>query len=196
MKLKVYEELRQTALNCKKCDLGCDKVDDQDPHVFGEGNLNSKIVFIAEAPGKQETIFKHPLIPPGKSGLIYERVLSGLGLTREQVYTCNTIVCRPERNADPLPYQSLACRSFLDAQLGLIQPKLIITFGRFAALTFLSDFKITRDHGKIQRCDRYNADIFALYHPAYVSVYAPQNKKEEFKQDLKYLKTIIGNYLR
>lgn len=195
MKLKIYQELSEEVLSCKKCDLGCNaSLDGHDPHVMGQGDLDSKVMFIAEAPGFQETVHKRPLTPPGKSGLIYEKVLAHLGVDRSKVYTTNTVLCRPPDNADPLPYQVFHCSSYLDRQIQLINPKLIVTFGRFAALSFLTNFKITVDHGKVRKSEKYNVDIFPLYHPAYVGAYAPADKRLEFKQDLNKLKGIIKKY--
>ena len=195
MKLKIYEELQKEVLSCEKCDLGCNGlVDGKDPHVMGQGSLDTKIMFIAEAPGEQETIYKKPLTPPGKSGKIYEKVLDYLGLKREDVYTTNVVLCRPPDNRDPEPYEVIRCKDYLERQLLLINPKIIITFGRFAAQNFINNFKITRDHGIIQKHEEYKVDIFPLYHPAYVGVYAPISKREEFKDDLKKLKKIIESY--
>lgn len=196
MKLKIYQDLSEEVLSCTKCDLGCNNpLDSQDPHVMGKGNVNSKVIFMAEAPGLQETIHRTPLTPPGKSGMIYEKVLSYLGVSREDVYTTNTVLCRPPDNADPLPYQVLACSSYLDRQIQLLDPKLIVTFGRFAAQNFINNFKITRDHGKLFKSNKYNIDIYPLYHPAYVGAYAPAEKRLEFKQDIKKLKSIIKEFL-
>ena len=191
MKLKIYEELKQEVLNCSKCDLGCGQLDGQDPHVFGAGDLNSKIMFIAEAPGKQETIYKECLTESGTSGKMYKKVLDYLGYTRDQVYTTNVLVCRPEKNADPEPYQVIKCKPYFVRQLELVKPELVITFGRYAAQNFLNDFKITKDRGKIQYSTEYRVNVFPVYHPSFVNSYAPQAKRLEFQQDIQKLKEII-----
>lgn len=190
-KTAVYDNLIKEVYSCDKCGLGGEKLDGFDPHVMGQGSLDARFMFFAEAPGLKETQQNQPLTQKGKSGSVYEKLLVYLGLTREQVFTSNTILCRPPQNRDPEPYEIKMCRPFLETQLKLINPRLIITFGRFAAQVFLSDFKITRDHGKIYHSESFGFDIFPLYHPAYVSVYAPRIKKEEFKQDTKKLKHII-----
>lgn len=192
MKLKIYEELQKEVLSCDKCDLGCNGLlDGKDPHVVGQGNLNADLMFIAEAPGEQETIYKRPLTPPGTSGKIYEKVLGYLNLKREDVYTTNVVLCRPPDNRDPEPYEIMKCKGYLERQISLVRPKIIITFGRFAAQNFINNFKITRDHGVIQRHEEYQVDIFPLYHPAYVGAYAPLAKRDEFKADLKKLKKML-----
>lgn len=177
---------------CTKCDLGCTKLlDGYDPHVIGQGAVPAKIMVVAESPGLQETIYQKPLTPPGTSGKLYEKMLKTLGLTREEVYTSNTTICRPPKNRDPEPWEVLKCKPNLIKQLELVQPKLIITFGRFAAQVFLGNFKITKEHGQLRRSKEYEVDIFPLYHPAYVMAYAKKEKREEFKDDVKILKSIL-----
>lgn len=190
-----YESLCKEIMGCSKCDLGCEKsIEGHNQHVVGQGNLNAKIMFVAEAPGLQETIFHRPLTPPGTSGKVYEKILSSLDLTREEVYTTNTVLCRPPKNRDPELWEMHKCRNYLKRQLEIVQPKLIVTFGRFAAQAFINDFKITRDHGKLKKSEIFNVNVFPVYHPAYVAAYAPEEKRKEFKEDIKTLKNILNNY--
>jgi uracil-DNA glycosylase family 4 len=189
------QQFREDARSCRKCSLGEDLVDSYDPHVLGQGSLDAKLFFVAETPGLQETIHQRPLTTPGKSGAIYEKLLTSLGLTRNQVYTTNTLICRPPSNREPLPYECLACRPWLVSQLDLVQPKLVVTFGRLAASTFLSDFKITKDHGQVLRSPAFNVDVFPLYHPSYVGCYSPASKREEFKVDVAALKRLLKGYV-
>ncbi|MFA5024101.1 MAG: uracil-DNA glycosylase [Patescibacteria group bacterium] len=186
-----YESICKEIMGCSKCDLGCDMLDGFNPRVPGKGNLDSKIIFMAEGPGKTETEKCCPLVPPGLSGKKYEEVLKYLGLTRDKVYTTNSIHCRPPSNRDPLPWESLKCFDYVKRELALVNPEIIVTFGRFSANTFLKDFKITRDHGKIRQSENFNIKIFPLFHPAYVAAYAPKIKREEFKQDVVNLKQIL-----
>ena len=191
-KLQVYRELENEVLNCNRCDLGnCGFVDGQDPHVVGQGNLNSDIIFIAEAPGEQETIFKEPLTSAGVSGKLYEKALDYIGLKREDVFTTNVVACRPTGNRDPENWEIEKCRPFFERQIRLINPKLIVTFGRFAAQIFINNIKITKDHGRIKKSADFNVDIFPLCHPAYLQAYAPYSQREGFKRDLKSLRSII-----
>lgn len=193
-KNKDYEILCKEIMGCSKCDLGCEKLDGHNAHVAGQGNLNAKIMFVAEAPGLQETIFHRPLTPPGTSGKVYEKILSALDLTREEVYTTNTVLCRPPKNRDPEIWEMHKCKSYLKRQIDIVQPKLIVTFGRFAAQAFINDFKITRDHGKLKKSEVFNINVFPVYHPAYVAAYAPEEKRQEFKKDIQTLKNILTNY--
>lgn len=190
-KLQIYQDMRQRVLGCQNCDLGCEGVlDGYDPHVVGQGNLDANIMFVAEAPGKHETIAQQPLTTAGVSGAVYESILSSLGLTRDDVYTTNTVMCRPPDNRDPAPYEVKACRDHLRFQMDLVNPKLVVTFGRFAALAFLNGIKITKDHGKIVKSDKFDVRVYPVYHPAYYRAYASAKQREEFKRDIFRLKKI------
>ena len=194
MKLPIYNNIRDEVLSCQKCDLGCEELDGHDPHVMGEGNLDANIMFIAEAPGLQETIHKRPLTRPGSSGVVYENVLKYIDLTRDEVYTTNTVLCRPEKNRDPLPYEAKICEDFFIRQVKLVEPKLVVTFGRFAAQTMLGYIKITKEHGEIKYSDKFNVDVFPMYHPAYFKAYASAERRKEFKADVRKLRTLIPKY--
>ena len=189
---KVYGDLCQEVMKCKKCDLGCEELlDGQNPHVMGEGDPESGIMFVAEAPGLQETIYHRPLTPPGTSGNIYEKVLAYLELSRDKVYATNIVLCRPPKNRDPEPWEVHRCKPYFIRQVGLVDPKIIVAFGRFAAQALLGPIKITRDHGKLARSDKFGVDVFPLYHPAYIGAYATKEKRAEFKEDIKVLKEIL-----
>jgi DNA polymerase len=177
-----------------KCDLGCGLVEGYDPHVTGQGNIDADIMFIAEAPGKQETIHKKPLVPPGASGKVYENILEFIGLTRQDVYTTNVVLCRPPKNRDPELYEVKKCRSYLERQIELVKPKLIVTFGRFAAQVFVNNIKITKDHGKIIKSKKFGVDVFPVYHPAYYKAYASISQRNEFKVDINKLKEIVSSF--
>jgi DNA polymerase len=194
-KIKVYKDIKQKVADCNRCGLKEERFEGLDPCVMGQGNLDAKVVFFAQNPGAEEVKNSRPLASSGKSGKLYEKVLKYFNLAREDVYTSNTILCKTPNNRDPEPYECKLCRPYLKAQIELIDPRLIITFGRFAAGVFLTNFKITRDHGQIYKSENWNRDIFPLYHPAYVSCYCPVKQKEEFKKDLKKLKYIIRNNL-
>ena len=180
------------AKKCSRCDLGCEKLlDGFDPHVLGQGNIDANVMFVAEAPGYHETEFQRPLTPPGTSGKIYEKVLDGLGLTRDDVYTTNTVLCRPPKNRDPELWEVHKCKNNLTKQIQMVQPKIIVTFGRFAAQVLLGNFKITKEHGELRKSEQFDVLVFPVYHPAYIGAYAPKEKREEFKQDLLKLKGLL-----
>lgn len=191
-KLSVFQELKDTVLSCTKCDLGCSKPSSYDPHVMGEGNLDADIMFVAEAPGKQETINKQPLTYTGTSGKKFEKVLAHLELQRSDVYVTNVILCKPEGNADPLLYQVMACKPYFEKQIDLVSPKLIVTFGRFAGEAVMGYCKITRDRGKLHE-SKFALPVFPMYHPAYVSAYANPQRRREFSKDVNTLKKIVNS---
>lgn len=189
--------MEQEVLSCTKCDLGEPKLlDGYDPHVMGQGSVEAKIMFVAEAPGKQETISRQPLTTKGTSGSVYENILKHIGVAREDVYTTNTVLCRPPQNADPEPYQVKTCRDYLQRQVALVNPKLVVTFGKFASLAFLNKIKITQEHGKLVKSDKFDVMVYPIYHPAYYKAYASAKRREEFKRDINRLKGIVREILQ
>ena len=186
----VYNEIYKKVKACSKCDLGCEKLDGYDPRVMGQGGGFDGLMFVAEAPGLQETINSQPLTKTGKSGQTYEKLLKALKLKRDDVYTTNIVLCRPPNNRDPEPWEIKKCSIYLKQQMELAHPQLVVTFGRIAAQEFLGRFKITKEHGQIKRSEKFNIDVFPMYHPAYVSAYA-RSKMPEFKEDARQLYRII-----
>lgn len=148
---------------CSKCTLHCGA-----SHIVaGAGNPEAEIVFIGEAPGKKEDETGVPFV--GSSGKILNKMLSAIELKREDVYLTNICKCRPPENRDPLPEEIAACRPWLEKQLEIIQPKMIITLGRFSLNCFLPEVKIAEVHGtlinmELKKIGKVN--IFPLHHPA------------------------------
>jgi uracil-DNA glycosylase family 4 len=188
MKQDQWSVLSEQARACKKCDLGCE-FQGSDPHVFGSGNLDARIVFVGDSPDTAD-LGNQCLSSASKPGRVYDKVLSSLGLNREQVYTCNALVCNIPKNEEAAPYQLIWCKDWLLKQLALIQPQLVVTFGRVAACALLPDFKITQDHGKELKSE-LGLSVFSLYHPAYIGAYSPPSKREDFKRDLYTLRRLI-----
>ncbi|HJQ09173.1 MAG TPA: uracil-DNA glycosylase [Candidatus Saccharimonadales bacterium] len=130
--------------------------------VFGEGSPDAKIIFIGEAPGKNEDITGRPFI--GAAGKFLSDMLESISLKREDVYITSILKYRPPNNRDPRPEEKTAFWPYLKAQLDIIQPVLIVTLGRHAANCFLPELMIGKAHGQLQMWEgRY---ILALYHPA------------------------------
>jgi len=192
-KLAIYQELQTEVLACDKCDLCGEgwEVNHHDPRVMGQGNLDADIMFVAEAPGKQETLAQQPLTRAGVSGKVYEDILNSMGLTRDDVYTTNVALCRPPNNRDPAPYEVKICRDYLVRQMDLVRPRLVVTFGKFAALAFMNNIKITETHGQVVPADKFDVNIYPVYHPAYYKAYASIARRAEFKADIKKLKKIV-----
>jgi len=141
--------------------------------VFGDGNPNAEIVFIGEAPGKNEDIQGKPFV--GAAGKFLNEMLEQIGLVREDVYITNIVKYRPPNNRDPLPDEKKAFLPYLQAQLEVIQPKIVATLGRHSMNCFLPDLQISKVHGKPKRIkirmkqhegDVLEIVIMPLFHPA------------------------------
>ena len=130
--------------------------------VFGEGSLDADIVFIGEAPGKNEDMKGIPFI--GAAGKFLEQMLDMIGMKREDVYITNIVKYRPPNNRDPLPEEKTAFLPYLQAQLDVIQPKMIVTLGRHSMNCLLPDLQISQVHGQPKRYK--GRVILPLFHPA------------------------------
>lgn len=130
--------------------------------VFGTGDPDAGIVFIGEAPGKNEDIKGEPFV--GAAGQFLDEMLKMIGLRRKDVYITNIVKYRPPDNRDPLPDEKLAFMPYLESQLDVIKPKLTVTLGRHSLNCFLPDLRISSCHGKPKR---YKDRIYLpLFHPA------------------------------
>ncbi len=133
--------------------------------VPGEGDLNSVILFVGEGPGQEEDRQGRPFV--GRSGQLLTQMLQGVDIDREGVYITNVVKCRPPGNRDPLPGEIAACRGFLERQIALINPRIIVTLGRFSMQRWLPREKITRIQGKARNIGRGRC-VLPLFHPAAV----------------------------
>jgi uracil-DNA glycosylase len=125
------EAVAAEAAGCTRCRLH----ESRTQVVFGQGDPNADLMFVGEAPGFHEDRQGLPFVGP--SGQLLNRLLEGIGLRRQDVYTANVVMSRPPRNRDPLPDEIAACRPWLDAQIRLVDPKVVVTLGNFAARTLL-----------------------------------------------------------
>ena len=125
------ERVAVEAATCTRCRLH----ESRTQVVFGQGDPNAELMFVGEAPGFHEDRQGLPFVGP--SGQLLNRLLAGIGLRREDVYICNVVKSRPPRNRDPQPDEIAACRPWLDAQIRLVDPKVVVTLGNFAAKTLL-----------------------------------------------------------
>ena len=162
----MYEELekiREKCLNCKKCPLSKSRHN----VVFSDGIPNSKLMLIGEAPGYWEDMKGLPFV--GRAGQLLDKIFLSVGLSREKdVYICNTIKCRPPENRNPLPDEKTACREFLDAQINILKPKIILICGNIALNSMLPDEKgITRARGKWFN-GPYESKMMPIFHPSYL----------------------------
>lgn len=130
--------------------------------VFGDGNPNADLVFIGEAPGKNEDLQGKPFV--GAAGKFLNEMLEMIGLQRSDIYITNIVKYRPPNNRDPLPDEKTAFLPYLESQLEVIQPKLVITLGRHSLNCFLPDLQISKVHGQPKR---YKGHVYLpLFHPA------------------------------
>lgn len=178
-----WEELRAECTNCHRCGL-CDT---RTHVVFGEGIPNAEVLCIGEGPGEQEDLTGRPFV--GRGGKLLDDMLEIIDLSREKnVYIANMVKCRPPQNRDPLNIEQEACAQWLERQIDLIKPKIIICLGRISAMKFIrEDFKITKEHG--QWFERDGILRIALYHPAAL-LRDPRRRPETF-EDLKTIQAKI-----
>lgn len=152
------EALNQQIAACEKCILHKSRV----KAVPGDGPEKADIMFIGEAPGFHENQRGLPFV--GAAGKFLDDLLEKIGLRREDVFITNVVKCRPPGNRDPQPSEIEACRRYLDWQIKLIQPKMIITLGRFSMARYFPNVKISQIHGKPRKME--GVIYYPMYHPA------------------------------
>lgn len=160
---KQLEEIREKCNQCKKCSLYKSRTN----VVFSDGIPNHKLMLIGEAPGFYEDQKGRPFV--GKAGQLLDKIFESVGLSRKSdVYICNTLKCRPPENRDPLPEEKEACREFLDAQIEILKPKIIIICGKVALSSMLNtSLGITKVRG--QWFDGPNGSkMMPIFHPSYL----------------------------
>lgn len=177
-----WETLKNECLNCRRCGL-CET---RHHVVFGVGPQDAEILFIGEGPGEQEDLKGEPFV--GRGGKLLDDMLELIDLDRTKIYIGNMVKCRPPKNRDPLETEQMACAEWLQRQIALLQPKIIVCLGRISAMKFIKpDFRITKEHG--QWFDIDGRRVMALYHPA--ALLRDPNKRPETFDDLKRLQAEI-----
>jgi len=170
--------IRDDLGDCRRCKLykGRKNI------VFGFGNPRAKLVFVGEGPGYEEDLQGRPFV--GQAGQLLTRILRAINLTREDVYICNIIKCRPPGNRNPEPDEIAACIPFLRRQLQTIAPRLICALGTFAAQTLLgTNTPISRLRGRFYAYE--GIDLLPTYHPAFLL--RNPSKKADVWQDMQRL---------
>jgi len=179
-----YEKMTQLAQQiaiCEKCQLHLSRK----KSVPGEGNIHSKILFIGEGPGLNENETGRPFV--GQAGNFLNELLSTAKLKRQDVFITNVVKCRPPANRDPLPEELTACSSFLDEQIRLIDPLVIVTLGRFSMGRYFPLARISSIHGKGHWVD--GRMIVPMFHPA-AALHQP-NLRDSIMHDFALLPTYI-----
>jgi DNA polymerase len=174
-------ELYQQIAQCEECELAQYRT----RVVPGEGAEDAEIVFIGEAPGWHEDQQGRPFVGP--AGKFLEELLASIGLKREQVYICNVIKCRPPGNRDPLPREIQTCRKWLERQLELLQPKVVVTLGRYSMARFFPGESISKAHGKHRQ--EGNTIYYAMYHPA--AALHQQSLRQVLQADIQKLPALV-----
>lgn len=176
------EKFNQQIKNCQLCELGSLRK----KFVFGTGNPNAKIMFVGEAPGKDEDLQGKPFV--GRAGQLLTMMLRAIGLKREDVFIANVLKCRPPNNRDPKPEEIDKCEPYLLKQIELISPSLIVALGRFGAASLL---RSNMALGQMRKMDhKYNdVPLIVTYHPAAL-LRNPQWKKSAW-EDLRKIATFL-----
>lgn len=155
------DQIRSELGDCQRCRLGQART----RLVFGVGNPDADLIFVGEAPGRDEDLKGEPFV--GKAGQLLTRIIEAIDLSREAVYICNVIKCRPPENRNPLPDEIESCEPFLLKQVEAIKPKVICALGKFAAQTLLkTEAPISTLRGLFH--DYHGIPLMPTYHPAYL----------------------------
>jgi len=173
------EKFHQEIKDCTKCRLH----EGRTKFVFGVGNPKAEIMFIGEAPGRDEDLKGEPFV--GRAGQLLDKIIASIGFSREEVYIANTVKCRPPENREPRPDEMETCHPYLLKQIEMIKPKIICCLGRVSGQYLLSTKEaLGRLRGKIH--DYNGIKLLVTYHPAALLRY-PEYKKETW-EDMKLLK--------
>jgi len=176
----IKTEIGADCRRCKLCTLGRSQI------VFGVGNPKARLMFVGEAPGEDEDKKGEPFV--GRAGQLLTKIIEAIGMTRDQVYIANVIKCRPPGNRNPEPDEVASCEPFLFRQIDVIQPKVIVPLGKFAAQSLLKTVDpITKLRGR--QFDYRGAVLIPTFHPAYL-LRNPSAKREVW-DDMKRVRAIL-----
>lgn len=177
----LLKEIAAAAAVCTRCPLH----NSREHSVPGEGPAQADLMFIGEGPGYHENKTGRPFV--GAAGKFLDELLASIGLDRSKVFITNVVKCRPPNNRDPLPEELAACDAYLQQQIAAINPKVIVTLGRFSMAKFLPGVKISAVHGKPKRVD--GRLVVPMFHPA--AALHQGNLKPVVQQDFSKLPRFI-----
>ena len=180
--MSALSELYQEIARCQKCEIAKYRT----KVVPGEGAEDAKIMFIGEAPGWHEDQQGRPFVGP--AGQFLDQLLASINLKREQVYIANVIKCRPQGNRDPLPSEIRDCRPWLENQIEIIRPKMIVTLGRYSMAMFFPGKTIGKIHGTTQKRD--DVIYYAMYHPA--AALHQQSLRRSIEEDMLKIPSLLA----
>jgi DNA polymerase len=175
------DTVRQNVVNCTKCELSKTRTNS----VPGKGNFNSDVIFVGEAPGKNEDLQAEPFV--GVAGKKLALALENAGVSRDEIYITNTVKCRPPKNRVPSTIERETCHEYIQKEIEIIKPKIICVLGNTAFGSILGGTEITKFRGKVGRKD--NQLYFITIHPA-ATIYN-QKLIEVLKEDFKKLFSLI-----
>ena len=175
------EEIARRVHSCTDCPLSNSRTN----AVPGEGPADADIIFIGEGPGYHEDRQGRPFVGP--AGKFLEGLLASIGLERENVFIANMVKCRPSNNRDPLPAEIAACSKYLDRQIDLVNPKLVVTLGRFSMAKFFPKESISRARGKARRVG--NLTVYPVMHPA--AALHRQELRKTIEDDFKAIPEVL-----
>jgi DNA polymerase len=178
-----WETVAAEVASCTRCELaGC-----RTQTVFGVGDRNANWLVVGEAPGADEDRQGEPFV--GRAGQLLNAMLLGIGLKREQVYIANVLKCRPPNNRDPKPEEVAQCLPYLERQIALLQPRIMLAVGRIAAQNLLAtDTPIGKLRGRLHAFGAAKVPLVVTYHPAYL-LRSPTEKRKAW-EDLKFARGV------
>jgi uracil-DNA glycosylase family 4 len=180
-----WETLERTVAACTRCALHSTRTQT----VFGVGNRNAEWLVIGEAPGVEEDARGEPFV--GRAGQLLNSMLKAIGLAREQVFIANILKCRPPGNRDPKPEEAVQCRPYLERQIALLGPKIILAVGRIAAQNLLAtETPIGKLRGRVHSFGAARTPLVVTYHPAYL-LRSPGEKRKAWS-DLKLAVEVLA----
>jgi uracil-DNA glycosylase len=182
--MSALNELSKEIKACRECDL----YKSANRAVPGEGPDNAQIMFIGEAPGWNEDQQGRPFV--GAAGKFLDELFASIGLKREDVYIANVVKHRPPENREPLPSEIAACKNWLDRQIELIKPRMVVTLGRHSMARFFPGKSISRIHGTSEKRD--DVIYFAMYHPA--AALHQANLRSDLEKDMLKIPALLEEF--
>ncbi|MGI9245215.1 MAG: uracil-DNA glycosylase [Steroidobacteraceae bacterium] len=184
-----WEQLQAAVAACTRCELHGTRTQT----VFGVGDRQARWMFIGEAPGQDEDRQGEPFV--GRAGQLLNQMIRSVGMQREDVYIANVVKCRPPGNRDPRPAEAASCRGFLERQVALVNPAIVIAVGRIAAQNLLmTETPIAKLRGKVHTFGARGWPLLVMYHPAYL-LRTPSEKRKAW-QDLLQAKRLSEQLAR
>jgi uracil-DNA glycosylase family 4 len=184
-----WAELRATVAACTRCPLSATRTQT----VFGVGSVEATWLIVGEAPGAEEDRQGEPFV--GRAGQLLNAMLRAIGLEREQVFIANVLKCRPPRNRDPAPLEAAQCLPYLERQIALLKPRIMLAVGRISAQNLLkTDVSLGRLRGQVHHFGVSRVPLVVTYHPAYL-LREPAEKRKAW-EDLQFAREVYSGVQR